>query len=70
MMNIQKYKSGMTSQGVSRLAMVPRMRRTSRANCHQTVPMAWRPLLLVGMATSTNSVGESVSQRAMTGMLT
>jgi hypothetical protein len=26
--------------------------------------MEWRPLLLVGMATSTNSVGESVSQRA------
>jgi hypothetical protein len=68
--DIQKYRSGMTSQGVSRLKMVPRRRRTSRASIHQTRPIEWRPLLLVGMATSTYSVGESVSQRAMTGMLT
>lgn len=33
-------------------------------------PMECLDLLLVGMATSTNLSGESVSQRAMTGMLT
>lgn len=38
--DLQKYKSGMTSQEVSRLWMVPRRRRTSRASNHQIVPMA------------------------------
>lgn len=33
-------------------------------------PMELRPLLLVGIAISTNSVGESVSHRPMTGILT
>src|SRR5258708_35240473 len=50
--------------------MVPRRRRTSRARSHHIRPIECRDLLLVGMATSTNFRGASVSQKAMTGMLT
>merc|ERR1719317_1699580 len=57
------------AHGCSRL-MVPRRRRTSRASIHHMVPIAIWPLLLQGMAMSTCLRGESVLQKAMTGMLT
>lgn len=50
--------------------MVPRRRRTSRANIHHIKPTEWVPLLLHGTATSTYLSGESVLQNAITGMLT
>ena len=43
---------------------------TSLANIHQRVPIDWTPLLLHGMAQSTNLRGESVLHNAITGMLT
>jgi len=48
----------------------PRKRKTSRAIKYQIKPIACLPLLLVGIATSTNSDGESKSVKAITGMLT
>lgn len=44
--------------------------KTSLANKYQIKPMDFLPLLLHGIATSTYSVGESKSVKAMTGMLT
>lgn len=43
---------------------------TSRANNHHINPMLCGALLLHGMAMSTKRRGESVLQRAITGMLT
>ena len=48
----------------------PRKRKTSRAIKYQIKPIACLPLLLVGIATSTYSDGESKSVKAITGMLT
>lgn len=48
----------------------PRKRKTSLATKYQIKPIACLPLLLVGIATSTNSDGESKSVKAITGMLT
>lgn len=59
----------MTDQASER-GRVPRMRRVSRARSHHMRPIECFDLLLVGMATSTNLSGASVSHRAMTGMLT
>lgn len=67
---LTKNMSTMTGQASAVRATVPRRRRTSRARSHQTSPIACLDLLLVGMAQSTYERGESVSQRAMTGMLT
>merc|ERR1719284_1310013 len=50
--------------------IVPRRRRTSRASIQYRRPIELRALLLAGIATSTNRRGESVSQKAMTGMFT
>ena len=65
-----KNMSTMTGHASGVRATVPRIRRTSRARSHQIRPIECFDLLLVGMATSTKLRGESVSQRAMTGMLT
>merc|ERR1719229_1632643 len=58
----------MTSQPAVR-EMVPRRYRTSRASSQYSNAMDSLPLLFDGMAMSTFSMRESVSQSAMTGML-
>lgn len=60
----------MTDHCSDLLARVPLNLKTSLANNHQIKPMECLPLLLHGIATSTNSAGESTSHNAITGMLT
>lgn len=60
----------MTDHGSVLSGKTPLNLKTSLANKYQTKPIDGLPLLLTGMATSTYSDGESMSVKAMTGMLT
>lgn len=60
----------MIDHGSVLFEMVPLNLKTSLANNHQIKPIECLPLLLHGIATSTNSVGESTSHKAITGRLT